>query len=79
MRRITTGCLGAALVAIAFGVSGCGGSGVGEGFPSDTTTPPIPDTVQMKMLPVKNKQVRGKTTRTRGHASVLRSEASRQA
>jgi len=77
MRRFKMGGFGAVLVAIAFGVSGCGGGGVDEGLPLDTTTPPIPPNVQMKMVPFKNKQVRGKSGGTRGHASVSRGEISR--
>jgi hypothetical protein len=78
MRRLTMGSFGAALVAIAFGVSGCGGSSeLGEGMPLDTSTPPPPPNSQMKMLPV-NKQVHGKSGGTRGHASVSRDPVGRQ-
>jgi hypothetical protein len=77
MRRLTMGRFGAAVVAIAFGVSGCGGSGeLGEGMPLDTSTPPPPPNAQMKMLPV-NKHVRGKSSGTRGHASVPRDQVGR--
>jgi hypothetical protein len=48
-------------------------------MPLDTTTPPIPDNAQMKMVPVKGKQVRGKSSGTRGHASVSSSLVARQA
>lgn len=77
MRRIAKGGVVAVLVAIAFGVSGCGGGGIDEGIPLDTTTPPIPPNVQMKMVPFKNQQAHGKTRGTRGHASVPRVQAGR--
>jgi hypothetical protein len=79
MRRFAMGGFGAVLVAIAFGVPGCGGGGVEEGLPQDTTTPAIPANVQMKMVPFKNQQLRGKTSGARGHASVSRGQVSRSA
>jgi|HubBroStandDraft_4_1064222.scaffolds.fasta_scaffold1824114_1 hypothetical protein len=79
MRRFTMGGFGAVLVAVAFVVPGCGGGGVEEGLPQDTATPPIPPNVQMKMVPFKNQQARGKTSGARGHASVSRGQVSRYA
>jgi hypothetical protein len=77
MRRFKMIGFGAVLAAIVFGVSGCGGGGLAEGLPQDTATPPIPPNVQMKMVPFKSQQVRGKAKGTRGHASVSRGEISR--
>jgi len=77
MRRFKMIGFGAVLAAIAFGVSGCGGGGLAEGIPLDTTTPPVPANVQMKMVPFKNQQVRGKAKGARGHAAVSRSDFGR--
>jgi hypothetical protein len=45
--------LPAAFVAIALGVAGCTGSGISEGMPQDTTLPPPPEGVQLRMQNIK--------------------------
>jgi hypothetical protein len=53
MRRFVIDGLSAALVALSLGVGGCGGSGISEGMPQDTTPPPPPEGVQLKMGNIK--------------------------
>jgi hypothetical protein len=62
MRRVVmTG-----LLATAFGVSGCGGAGIEQGIPQDTTPQPLPANVQTRMGPPPRKMP------TPGHTGVLR-------
>jgi hypothetical protein len=52
MRRIVMGGLGAGLVAMSLGVSGCsGGGGIGEGMPADVGSLPKPAIMDSKMGP----------------------------
>lgn len=51
MKRIVMGGLGAGLVAMSLGVSGCGGGGIQEGMPSDVNSLPKPATIESKMGP----------------------------
>ncbi len=67
MGRIAKGGFGALLVAMAFGVSGCGGDGLEQGLPQDTAPAVIPSNVQTKMMPVRNK---GSKSGSKGHASI---------
>lgn len=53
MRRFLMNGLAAALVALSFGVGGCGGSGISEGMQQGDTTkpPPLPEGLKVNMDP----------------------------
>ena len=53
MRRLMKRGLSAAVVVLSLGVWGCGGSGISEGMPQDTTPPPPPEGVQLRMGNIK--------------------------
>ncbi len=53
MKRFMLGGLSTAAILFALGFAGCGGSGIDEGIPRDTTPPPPPEGVQLKMGNIK--------------------------
>jgi len=70
MRRSLVSCLGAGLVAMALGASGCGG-GIEQGVPKDTTLQPPPSSIQTHMGPPPKKMpTAGHTSFRLGPASI---------
>jgi hypothetical protein len=49
MKRFKIGGLSAAVVAFSLVLAGCGGSSISEGMPQDTTAPPPPEGVKLRM------------------------------